>query len=780
MLEGALRTFPRTTAAASYGISPPCGLEQDPESLACLAGIVDDIDESLVLPAQDFLNLIVWAGKPGGGERGLGLLGFAYRTLMRVRRPRISEWDAAKAGWWDRAIKGSGALQAAMKRALRVELACLEGDDATEILWDLSHFYDSARIATIGRKAIVLEYPRGLMALAVLVHTGPRVLRVALHNSDQIDDTHSLLAGCGQAIDLARIAVYSCFEVLSEQSPQYTPEAYIDDFPQVGTGPEDELVTGLSEAAVLFHSEVKDAGFEASVKTTVVPATSRAARRIHRRLLQAGIHTKLAKGGRDLGLDAGGGRERVRTFARGRLAKGQRRAQRTAILSRQNSRAAKLYPTGGRQSERWGNAGLGLSWKELLRIRSQQVQALGAGAAGRSTYVTLCLHWGDKDPVAVILAAGLEDWLDLYESLTETEQNRCRGHWPRQLPKMAPVRTRWRRVKGPMLTAMAALYDIGWTPATQTAWVTDTGAKLLLKGGRGRHALRAAVAETLARRSWAKAAQHYEGLGLQDGADLSVGRRLMSAWRKSGAALECKLAEVVMTAGQWPMTRVQAFRPDVVPLCPRCMESEETLWHRYWECPCNDALEEEAITASYHLVEQATLEAATWPTFWLRALPSTSWSAPLRPAGLPRVSALQAPSQILRWAVGSDASGGPQGADPGMRRVGIGGVLAFDTPTGFQIGQVAVGQAVGAQTVPRGELEGAVLGLKLLEGWVGRDPTAHGNAEEQPCPAPMVLDASYVVSGWGKDPTEIITRRHGRTFALQSNAFASKASSLLR
>ena len=132
-------------------------------------------------------------------------------------------------------------------------------------------------------------------------------------------------------------------------------------------------------------------------------------------------------------------------------------------------------PLEGRQAARWGNAGLGLSWKELLRIRSQQVQALGAGAAGRSTYVTLCLHWGDKDPVAIILAAGLEDWLDLFESLPEAEQNRCRGHWPRQLPKMAPVRTRWRRVKGPMLTAMAAFRDLGWAPVTPTAWATGEG-----------------------------------------------------------------------------------------------------------------------------------------------------------------------------------------------------------------------------------------------------------------------------------------------------------------
>ena len=37
------------------------------------------VEEWLVLPAQDLIALLVWAGKPGGGKRGLALLGFLYR-----------------------------------------------------------------------------------------------------------------------------------------------------------------------------------------------------------------------------------------------------------------------------------------------------------------------------------------------------------------------------------------------------------------------------------------------------------------------------------------------------------------------------------------------------------------------------------------------------------------------------------------------------------------------------------------------------------------------------
>ena len=41
--------------------------------------------------------------------------------------PKVSAWDVRKAGWWDRAVKGSSALQAALRRALVCELARLDG-----------------------------------------------------------------------------------------------------------------------------------------------------------------------------------------------------------------------------------------------------------------------------------------------------------------------------------------------------------------------------------------------------------------------------------------------------------------------------------------------------------------------------------------------------------------------------------------------------------------------------------------------------------------------------
>ena len=56
-LQAALWTFPRTTAGSAYGISPPCALDQDPESLQALTALLDESKKHPPCPIQDILSL---------------------------------------------------------------------------------------------------------------------------------------------------------------------------------------------------------------------------------------------------------------------------------------------------------------------------------------------------------------------------------------------------------------------------------------------------------------------------------------------------------------------------------------------------------------------------------------------------------------------------------------------------------------------------------------------------------------------------------------------------
>eukprot|EP00969_Alexandrium_andersonii_P170025 7517284-Alexandrium_andersonii.AAC.1 len=82
--------------------------------------------------------------KPKGGERPIALMAFLYRVLARADRASlVVEWEAGRAGFWDKAIRGSSALAASVMRLVRGEIASAHGLTFCNLLWDMEKFYDS-------------------------------------------------------------------------------------------------------------------------------------------------------------------------------------------------------------------------------------------------------------------------------------------------------------------------------------------------------------------------------------------------------------------------------------------------------------------------------------------------------------------------------------------------------------------------------------------------------------------------------------------------------------
>eukprot|EP00972_Heterocapsa_arctica_P045952 6780109-Heterocapsa_arctica.AAC.1 len=61
-----------------------------------------------------------------------------YRLWTKSRQVHETRWEREKAGFWDTAIKGSSALEAAVLRAFKDELATECGLVTATILWDLT------------------------------------------------------------------------------------------------------------------------------------------------------------------------------------------------------------------------------------------------------------------------------------------------------------------------------------------------------------------------------------------------------------------------------------------------------------------------------------------------------------------------------------------------------------------------------------------------------------------------------------------------------------------
>ena len=71
--------------------------------------------------------------------------------------------------------------------------------------------------------------------------------------------------------------------------------------------------------------------------------------------------------------------------------------------------------------------------------------------------------------------------------------------------------------------------------------------------------------------------------------------------------------------------RSRRYRAGLVdtPLCPRCEEADEDMFHRVWQCRANTG---EIFDKTQHLVEKATQAKGTFECFWLRGVVPRSWT----------------------------------------------------------------------------------------------------------------------------------------------------------
>ena len=134
-----------------------------------------------------------------------------------------------------------------------------------------------------------------------------------------------------------------------------------------------------------------------------------------------------------------------------------------------------------------------------------------------------------------------------------------------------------------------------------------------------------------------------------------------------------------------------------------------------------------------NLVEQAKIHAKDRPCLWLRGLPYKDWYTTVP----------EPPEEAATWAMGaflqydvipkdmaeqwwwySDGSGGPEGADPRMRRVGWSLVgIGLNDNGEYELKAALLGGLPGCiQTVPRSELYPLVVLAARVQGLINLSP----------------------------------------------------------
>ena len=201
-----------------------------------------------MLPSLDRLTAMLTLGKPRGGERQVGSMGFTYRLLSRARKSFIVEWDESHAGFWDSAVRSSDALRAALYRSFRCELAVRRGLDAVQLLWDMTQLFDHIGWVEVMELALGTGWDPLLLALGLQAHLGPRVFVADRHWSDWQVLFDSVVAGCGQAPSFSRLVLLNMLTAAHIQHPEVAPSQHIDDLAQTATGKQTGLLKNCPRA----------------------------------------------------------------------------------------------------------------------------------------------------------------------------------------------------------------------------------------------------------------------------------------------------------------------------------------------------------------------------------------------------------------------------------------------------------------------------------------------------------------------------------------------------
>ena len=99
--------------------------------IAKLAFIVRQIDVQLTIPLQCLTNLICLLPKPGG-EGPIVLESVLHVLWSSCHAESIREWDAARARFWDSAVRGCS-LQFAIRRRLLQEVGAILGESTASV-----------------------------------------------------------------------------------------------------------------------------------------------------------------------------------------------------------------------------------------------------------------------------------------------------------------------------------------------------------------------------------------------------------------------------------------------------------------------------------------------------------------------------------------------------------------------------------------------------------------------------------------------------------------------
>jgi hypothetical protein len=477
---------------------------------------------------QVLVHLVPQPGKPK--DRAIGCLPMLVRLHGKLRKAYPDRWSEERAGFWDEAVRGSSALQAALKRALTDEAACLMGATAGGIYLDIQGFYDNIDLEKLFSCCLSMGYPRRVLILSFLAYLSPRWLTQGGWVTEApVQPLVSLVTGERNGNNMARVATYDIMEDYHKsvglRAPAYQ---WVDDLTAKAVGTAETVRSHLVEAAAFLEKALTADGYTVSPKSKVVASKWTLAQQVEEALRRRGIRSaKAALRTTDLCLDAAGGFKltKPKHGARKRVA-GTRVGGYMRLRGAGGATVAKLFRTGALPKYSYGSRAYGAHPAEVEHARRALGVLLTGAKAGRCLTTALCIgqpKW--QDPAISMRVGFTQQWLDLW-SRSKDLRGRVTRAWPlaRAAMESGSSRSRWRRSAGALSGIILTLMDIGWKPISALEWHTDIGEVWQLPGEEDDAEEMNHIAPVLMdvrsssqRPLWKRAAGHHLGQDLGEG-----------------------------------------------------------------------------------------------------------------------------------------------------------------------------------------------------------------------------------------------------------------------
>ena len=683
----ALYTFANGTGLGSDRTSPAMIKALPLEAKEELVALFNAIQDCAAWPWQWLHVVVALIPKPQGGERPIGLLPFLMRVFFRVHRDGTRRWVDATAGSWDTAIRNSSALRAALLRALDIESAMSEEQAFALILLDIEKFYDSVPLALLVKAGLQLGYSPTLLALCLSICLAQRSLKTIHGASEELQPLKSIVAGLGEANNLAKIVVHGICEQYTAEHANVKLKTFVDDMAQITRGKSEVVAVDAARASRALAQGLMTAGFVVSTKSQLLTNCERTKHVVRSALQGINVDIKVVDQAVDLGADISndGMQSQLKRSVRIKAAEAK-----AARIRRLHGAARRVHLTRAVvvAQQTYATEITALKPAQVAQLRRTVCGMLGY-KRGMCTYSLLQLH-GQANPAVDIRWMQVKAWIQLWHDHPERHRQ-LRLTWRKHLARMRTGDNthNFRRAAGPVNSMLAMLLEQGITPTQPDLWDTGRGTTWAMsRDPIDMEMFRKEFAQLVEESYEEKAARHHLGSGLDKGGNFQAAAKLRARAVAAGQPMTAGLIDSVVTAAMWTNTRCHEAGYNIATACQLCGAPEDTDAHRLWYCTavCNSTIKD--IKASNHLCVEARAMTADDPRpacervqcLWLRGIVPAPWLETKVPETTKTASMGILEEQdwnLHRRTIYLDESAGRYSANPCLRRCGW-GVFVMD------------------------------------------------------------------------------------------------------